>query len=116
MRDATAVPAGRKTAGRLAWSVQDKTAARQPIGILWGGIKCQGQSERPKPDPRRSIEGVESSGQPVRATMLSRMGPKRRLGSSQQDRGGIGANLGFPGASRPMPSAQALTNQQVEQR
>lgn len=76
------------------------------------------------PQAKRSPK--ERSAVPGTVTMVSQVAlddlgvvappdrPRRRLGSGQQDRGGMGTDLGAerPGAGRPMPSARALSNQQ----
>ena len=78
-----------------------------------GRDQGKAQSERAKRGLRHIDPGVASSARSSGAGSRNRMGQKRRLGSGQQDRwrhGDQPRQLG--GAGRPMPSAQALSNQQ----
>lgn len=105
---------GSRFGGRLK-PLAGQTVASGKKRLLWGGTKGEAQSERVKRGPRQSDETAESSTR--RSGVVTRPNrPRRRLGSGQQDRGGIGANRGtLPGLVIPMPSAQALTNQQTHE-
>ncbi|MBT8389649.1 MAG: hypothetical protein KJP13_08380 [Altererythrobacter sp.] len=51
--------------------------------LPWGGIIGKGQSERLKPDPRRSVQAPQVAANRPAGTH-DRMGLKRRCGSSRQ--------------------------------
>ena len=70
------------------------TVALNMESLPWGGIKGKAQSERVKRDPRQSDFTAESSTQRSGAVTPPDR-PKRRPGSGQQDREGIGTNSGI---------------------
>lgn len=60
----TRVPSALGALGRAGGGCrQDRGTSAN--GLPRGGITGQGQSERLKPDPRRSVHGVESSNRPA---------------------------------------------------
>lgn len=93
-----------------------KTVAPDTGGLPRGGTPGQAQSEREKRGSRHSDDHVSQVALDDLGLVTPPDRPKRRLGSGQQDRGGMGTDLGtLAGAGRPMPSAQALSNQQTYQ-
>lgn len=71
-----------------------KTVAPDTGSLPRGGITGEAQSEREKRDPRHGDDDVSqvALNDPGMVTPLDR--PMRRLGSGQQDRGGIGTSSG----------------------
>jgi hypothetical protein len=103
-----------ETRGATLAEGADKTVA--PAGKAYHGA---GSQAKRSPKEQGAIPGKVTK---LPKAVLDRpavspdqMGPRRRPGSGQQDRGGMGTDLGAerPGAGRPMPFAQALTIQQI---
>lgn len=79
-----------------------------------GGVIGEGQSERLRPDPRRSVRASQAAtDRPAGAH--DRTGPKRWTGSVEQElhAEGIGTAALNRVGSRPMPFAPNLTIEQV---
>ena len=75
--------------------------------------QAKGSPKERSPVPGTVIE-VSKVALNVAGKIAPTQRPIRRPGSGQQDRGGIGANLSDPRASRPMPSTQTLSQPAID--
>ncbi len=82
-----------------------------------GGVTCQGQSERLKPDPRRRVQASQVAIDWLAETH-AQSGPKRWPGSVEQGLHAEGVGTARPSGvgSRPMPFAQTLTIEQTQRK
>lgn len=89
----------------------DWTAARQGNRLPWGGTKGEAQSERQRRGPRHSIDVSQATAN-LSGPMQPRQGQSDGAARASKIAEAWGLTRPDGGASRPMPSAQTLSNQQ----